>query len=407
MNRSHLRRALGLSGLLALLTSVSPAMAAFPVDRPTVVVTQSGGMTPQTQAVLLQVADLTSAEITFVHTGSMRMMSVFREGRPLQIPPAGFGYPMAIEAVEYGLAGLPGSIREAFAADRIVMSERSAALRGARAGDIVTLEGWHGGAVAYRIGAIVPDADVNWYEIVISSRQAATLGMHRPSSARIWNADLASLATFLNYMLPRQGIAVSFPGQVRHNPNPVLPTVVVKEVLGEFSYRPAAGRAVDLDPNWLAENIVTVEIPELGRFRCHRLVVPFLRSAIGQIRDEDLASVISYRDFQAAGGCFNARLMAGGENGYILSRHAWGGAVDINPSSNPFGQPPTLDPRVGEILRQWGFAWGATWTVPDGMHFEWTHYPDDEVTPTCSDSWILASSDGFEVYDRSGGCGSE
>jgi hypothetical protein len=32
-----------------------------------------------------------------------------------------------------------------------------------------------------------------------------------------------------------------------------------------------------------------------------------------------------------------------------------------------------MDERIGEIFRDWGFAWGAGWKYADGGHFEWTH----------------------------------
>ena len=355
----------------------------------------------------MNAAEVTSGEITFIHTGSMRLMSVFSEGRPLQIPPSGFGYPMAVQAVESDLPGIPTRIQGAFDQNQVVMSEKSARLRGAGIGDVLMLEGWDGEVLPFVIGAIVPDTEINWYEIVISSEQAQALGMSRPSSARIWNADMSKLRTLLDYMLPNQPIRVYRSGERISTSDSVLPTVLVKEVFGEFSFRPSAGRSVDVDQNWYRASIVTVEFPELGRFKCHRLVVPYLRSALNEITQAGLIGEISYRDFQMAGGCYNARLMAGGENGYILSRHSWGTAVDINPSTNRYGKPATLNPLVGEIMRKWGFAWGATWTVPDGMHFEWTHYPNADVGEFWSDAEIRTTDSGFEVYDRNGSSGSE
>jgi hypothetical protein len=58
-----------------------------------------------------------------------------------------------------------------------------------------------------------------------------------------------------------------------------------------------------------------------------------------------------------------------------LSRHSWGAAIDINPSTNAFGATPTMDEDIVEIFRRNGFAWGGTWLVPDGMHFEYVAEP--------------------------------
>lgn len=54
-----------------------------------------------------------------------------------------------------------------------------------------------------------------------------------------------------------------------------------------------------------------------------------------------------------------------------MSRHSWGTAIDINPATNAWGTTPTIDQRLVDIFRAHGFAWGGTWTRPDGMHFEW------------------------------------
>ena len=80
-------------------------------------------------------------------------------------------------------------------------------------------------------------------------------------------------------------------------------------------------------------------------------------------------------DFQTAGGCYNPRLIRGGDKGGAVSRHAWGVAVDLNPSTNRYGGAITLDRQVAEIFHYWGFAWGGGWVFTDGGHFEWKQLP--------------------------------
>ncbi len=104
-------------------------------------------------------------------------------------------------------------------------------------------------------------------------------------------------------------------------------------------------------------------------------MVPYLRSAIDEVIEVGLDSIIDRADFQIAGGCYNARLIRGGDKGGAISRHSWGIAVDINPSSNPYGGVVAMDPRVVEIFHKWGFAWGGGWVYTDGAHFEWTRLP--------------------------------
>ena len=71
-------------------------------------------------------------------------------------------------------------------------------------------------------------------------------------------------------------------------------------------------------------------------------------------------------------GCWNPRYIrptTGRSSG--ISRHAWGAAVDLNAESNPQGSAGTQDPRLVEVMLEWGFTWGGDWLVPDPMHFEY------------------------------------
>jgi hypothetical protein len=185
-----------------------------------------------------------------------------------------------------------------------------------------------------------------------------------------------------------------------------LPTVVIKQVFGEFSFRPTGvGDDIEIDRAWRDANIVDAYMPQLGPFKCNRAVVPYIRAAIDELSHAGLDSEIDYRDFQRAGGCFNSRMARGGttNKGFALSRHAWGVAIDINPSTNKYGEPPTLSEAFGEVFRKWGFAWGAGWTEPDPMHFEWTHIPDS--IDVCADVQLVESTDvTFTVEPRSDPC---
>jgi hypothetical protein len=90
-----------------------------------------------------------------------------------------------------------------------------------------------------------------------------------------------------------------------------------------------------------------------------------------EVSRRGLGGLISADDF---GGCFSPRFLnRDAESG--LSHHAWGIALDLNASENPFGANPALDPRVVEILERWGFTWGGRWLLPDGMHFEFLRWP--------------------------------
>jgi hypothetical protein len=54
------------------------------------------------------------------------------------------------------------------------------------------------------------------------------------------------------------------------------------------------------------------------------------------------------------------------------SIHAYGGAIDINPGSNPYGTRLVTDmPReIAAVAAQYGLGWGGSWkNIKDAMHF--------------------------------------
>ncbi|MQB00812.1 MAG: hypothetical protein GEU78_11055 [Actinobacteria bacterium] len=147
--------------------------------------------------------------------------------------------------------------------------------------------------------------------------------------------------------------------------------MMVKEAFGEFAARPVAGGAIQIDPAWQRDNIVTASIPLLGRVTCHRFLLPQLRDALQAVRTAGIGSELDRSQFA---GCFNARFI-GRDPDARLSHHSWGIAVDVNALENPTGVRPRLDADVVETFERYGFTWGGRWLVPDGMHVEWVRFP--------------------------------
>ena len=158
-----------------------------------------------------------------------------------------------------------------------------------------------------------------------------------------------------------------------------------ERLFGRFDYAAAPTaqnpEAIKVDHAWLAENLVTVEVPQLGGIpygwggtASSRLA--FHRKAASQMQG-------LWRAWQAAGllarvltfdGGYAARFVrkAPGQ----LSPHAFGTAFDINAQWNGLGRTPA---RWGErgsvadlvgIANDHGFYWGGHFTRLDGMHFE-------------------------------------
>ncbi len=146
----------------------------------------------------------------------------------------------------------------------------------------------------------------------------------------------------------------------------VLSGESVAQAVGSFRYRYLPDGTVQPDPDWVAANIRTEQVPILGAVTCHRVMLPRLRWALREVVERGLGPSIDPGDF---GGCYVPRFIGyAPTNG--LSLHTWGIAVDINVSTNQRGSVGAIDPVVVDVFRKWGFAWGGDWAYTDPMHFE-------------------------------------
>ena len=397
-----------LVGILAT-TVVAGGGPTAPSSSTVVRVTQSGGLTAETEAAASEAAWITGAESTVLHRVTVRMLEVMRGDTTVQSAPAGFGYPMLTTAADPTALALDVTVRRALARGELVMGELTADIRGAHEGDIARIEGLNGVVNDLVIGAIVPDQDLGWSEIWVSTSVGAGLGIDRPQAILLWGGNSGHTAVLVREFAADDTVRVSVAGRGRRtDQDPVLPVAVVKQRFGEFSVRPAGGDAVLVDPAWRDQWIVSVDFPLVGVTRCHRMVVPYVRGALAEVEALGLAEHLDRGDFQLAGGCWNARFNRGGDPGFSLSRHSWGTAIDFNPSTNRYGDEPTISPEVVEVFRRWGFSWGGTWTVPDGMHFEWVRLPS-EYSVACSSLIMSEESQetaeaGWSIEPRVAGC---
>ena len=56
----------------------------------------------------------------------------------------------------------------------------------------------------------------------------------------------------------------------------------------------------------------------------------------------------------------------------MVSQHAYGNAIDINPDRNPVNGRSDLPPNVGAMAEKYGISWGGDWkNKKDPMHFEY------------------------------------
>ncbi|MEX2655100.1 MAG: M15 family metallopeptidase, partial [Acidimicrobiia bacterium] len=320
--------------------------SAWENDLAEVTISESGGLSDRTLAALDTMSVVLGVEPTVMQSGTIRMLAVSRGDATVQSFAPGFAVPMSFTAVDpVGSAPLLGPDISGALARGIIMSEATAALRGAQPGDEVTLEAWNGTIHTFPISAVVPDPAIGWTELLFGTDVATTLGIDRPSRAVMWGVNTTLVDLLTSAVLGDAPVRVSGPGSEREPfMDWVLPLVQVKERFGEFSFAETNTDNIETDDVWFEANIVTVVLPRLGQFRCHRLVMPYIEGALAELEASGLADEIDSEDFQLAGGCYNARLARGGDldRGFALSRHSWGIAIDFNPSTNGFGAETTL-----------------------------------------------------------------
>lgn len=138
---------------------------------------------------------------------------------------------------------------------------------------------------------------------------------------------------------------------------------------------------------WYAENIVYV-LPlwpmnmgtiKITRIPFHRKAAQALSDVFADIKQHFELAYIQAAGLQIFGGSYNYRVMRGGT---ALSMHAYGCAIDFDPTNNGLGDrtPKLANYRpVIDVFYKHGAIWGGDWNGNgdtlderrcDGMHFQ-------------------------------------
>ncbi len=395
---------IAVAGLLVLGIGlpVAAIAATQPIDRPATAVRQavpvgsvatdvvtiynSGALRSDVAERAASAARAAGASLSVGRSASVGMTGLYRGQSAVQLPPAGFAFPMGatVLASEAVAQTMGRDVASALASDAVVMGQVSAGLRGARAGDTVVLTSAWGGAVRLRIAAVLPPERVGGAELLMSTSAAERLGINRLSRVVMWGFTSRQA---IDSAMSSNGL-VSTSIRIRRSWDPADPDDTIgmaetKAALGEFAYRLNANGSVSQDAAWVAASLpsgrelLNGSIPI--RARCHNVVKPAIQAALAEIAAAGLGGTINVGDANLAGGCHVARfnrLTPDSALGF-LSRHSWGMAIDTNTRGSCQGcAPPDFATRAGgcravQIFRKHGFAWGGNFLTPDGMHFEW------------------------------------
>jgi len=289
-----------------------------------------------------------------------------RDGRIVERIRTGYAVPLdaiIVDPRRYAET-VPPEARAAFARLRrgaAVISSTEARLRRSGPGGVLVLAGGR----RLRVAAVVEDAALLGAEIAVAAGETG-VPPARTTMVAALRAPIA-LRRLVRATEPDAAARI-LPGGAVPAAGPVGPArpAQLKVRFGE----PAVGLPygsdwIRLDPGFLRRHIVTRSVPILGAVTCHRAVIGPLRAALAELSRRGLARLVDPGDYA---GCYAPRrIQPRGQ----LSLHAWGLALDLNASANPFGGRSQQDPRLVRTMERHGFSWGGRWpTRPDPMHFE-------------------------------------
>jgi hypothetical protein len=375
-------------------TVSEPAVRLTPPVGDIVTVYDSGSLDASTEANAVAAAREAGADFTIREAASIAMQRIVRGATVVQQAPSTLSIPMGTTVFDIDVIGaiMGTEASAAVSGTSLVMSRRTADLRGAQTGDVVTLRSAFGAEVDFSIGAVIDDEITGGTELLITPEGAERLNLRRKSSVVMWGfesrADIDQALADNDLVSTRIRIRRSWDP---FDPDTGLGMARTKELLGEFAYRVNSNGSVTQEASWQAANLppgrVLLNSFVAIRARCHLVIEPALREAFAEIASVGAQTAFDLDDANTAGGCHNPRFnrLANSTSIGFLSRHSWGMAIDTNTQGSCQGcAPPNFVTRPGgctavRIMRKHGFAWGGNYLTPDGMHFEYVGEPRDQL----------------------------
>jgi hypothetical protein len=342
---------------------------------------------PELVRAFVDAAESSGGAMAILRTAMLGLVAVTRNGTTIQAAPANMQYPLVVATVpSFVVGGVFGpESAAAISGGGVVMGATTAGLRGANVGDRLRILGGTGAVVEVPIALIADDAVVGGAEVIMSDEMTGALGPLVASRVLVFGFGSRS---GVESALAAAGVDGFTETRVirswdQFDPDTTLTVAQTKAALGEFAYRQGRDGSIAQEQAWAAANLPPG--PELLnetiriRARCHLAITEDLRAALAEIAAAGLAAAIDVANSNSMGGCHYPRLNRIGVQYGTLSRHSWGGALDINTEANCQGCVPRLNCDVVRIFRRHGFAWGGNFTRADGMHFEWVGEPRDQI----------------------------
>jgi energy-coupling factor transporter ATP-binding protein EcfA2 len=149
------------------------------------------------------------------------------------------------------------------------------------------------------------------------------------------------------------------------------------KVVGSVQIRRLPDGNIELTDDWVKENIVPVDIPELngkyvrGRMQFNKKGAEQLKAVVEEIKQKGLLDKVLSVDYSFIAPA--GEIIKGFKRTEGISPHSLGIAIDINKSYNPPGRAPLPAGERGSVLElkpifeNHGFAWGGR---VDPSHFQ-------------------------------------
>jgi hypothetical protein len=258
--------------------------------------------------------------------------------------------------------------------DQGIMSESEAHLRGLGTGSTLLFRGDQ----QVDIVGTLPDALMGAYELLVPRETGQKLGVvteryvlfHVKPNANVTATELTpAFHDLLPATAPLPAVEVRAPGDtayLRANDR-VMPPLFLKETFGEFTARPDTPRRgqIEIDQRWVQDHIQAATLPVLGSITCNADILPLLKRAIHAIVADGSSSSIN-----DVGPCFDPVSRPADPSG-PLPPSDWGVSIQLDPSSNPPGEQPTMPKAIVQQMYKVVFGWGGNDAFPLGSLFRY------------------------------------
>ncbi len=230
--------------------AVRQAVPATSLASEVVTVYNSGELRTDVRTRAVAAARTAGASLALGRAASVGMIGLYRGDNAVQLPPAGFAYPMGTTVLPKDVVAqtMGRDVAESLSPDGLILGEVSARLRGARAGDRVLLTASSGATVAFRIAAVLGADRIGGAEFLMSAEGGDRLGIGRLSRVVMWGF---SSRAAIDSALQANGL-VSTSVRIRRSWDPADPDDTIgmaqtKALLGEFAYRVNGNGSVSQD----------------------------------------------------------------------------------------------------------------------------------------------------------------